>query len=295
MANRRRPRRGDPPRRGPRAGGRDRAAALERTAAAIAGMVDEATQHGVGRSPPSARPDCASRATAPTSSTAIQARTGVTVEVISGEEESRLAYLAVAGRPRARRGLARRLRHRRRQLAVHVRPRRERRRALQRRRRRRALHRALRARRAPCRAEVAARRPWRRSRPSSSRLDGRRSPTRCGDGRRGDEHHRGQASASRTYDPDVVQGTVLDRAEIDRQIELYRVAGRRRRAARSSACSRTAPRSSSPARASSARSWRSSASTSLTVSDRGLRHGVLARALRRLRMRSAQRARDRPR
>ena len=24
-----------------------------------------------------------------------------------------------------------------------------------------------------------------------------------------------------TYDPDVVQGTVLDRAEIDRQIELY--------------------------------------------------------------------------
>ena len=33
-----------------------------------------------------------------------------------------------------------------------------------------------------------------------------------------------------TYDPDVVQGTVLDRAEIDRQIELYRgldAAGRR--------------------------------------------------------------------
>ena len=25
-----------------------------------------------------------------------------------------------------------------------------------------------------------------------------------------------------TYDPDVVQGTVLDRAEIDRQIEMYR-------------------------------------------------------------------------
>ena len=30
-----------------------------------------------------------------------------------------------------------------------------------------------------------------------------------------------------TYDPDVVQGTVLDRAEIDRQIELYRSPGRR--------------------------------------------------------------------
>jgi len=26
----------------------------------------------------------------------------------------------------------------------------------------------------------------------------------------------------KTYDPDIVQGTVLDRAEIDRQIELYR-------------------------------------------------------------------------
>ena len=33
-----------------------------------------------------------------------------------------------------------------------------------------------------------------------------------------------------TYDPEVIQGTVLDRAEIDRQIELYRgldAAGRR--------------------------------------------------------------------
>ena len=29
------------------------------------------------------------------------------------------------------------------------------------------------------------------------------------------------------YDPAVVQGTVLDRAEIDRQIELYRTHGRR--------------------------------------------------------------------
>jgi exopolyphosphatase/guanosine-5'-triphosphate,3'-diphosphate pyrophosphatase len=26
----------------------------------------------------------------------------------------------------------------------------------------------------------------------------------------------------KTYDPDIVQGTILDRAEIDRQIELYR-------------------------------------------------------------------------
>ena len=63
-----------------------------------------------------------------------------------------------------------------------------------------------------------------------------------------------------TYDPEVVQGTVLDRAEIDRQIELYRgldAAG----AGRSPACSRPGPRSSSPARASSGPSSTSSAST----------------------------------
>ena len=77
-----------------------------------------------------------------------------------------------------------------------------------------------------------------------------------------------------TYDPDVVQGTVLDRAEIDRQIELYRTRSATS-GARSSACSRSAPRSSSPAPASSGPSSTSSARDSLTVSDRGLRHGLL--------------------
>ena len=42
-----------------------------------------------------------------------------------------------------------------------------------------------------------------------------------------------------TYDPDVMRGTVLDRGEIDRQIELYRT---RISAARLSAFSRSAPR-----------------------------------------------------
>ena len=45
-----------------------------------------------------------------------------------------------------------------------------------------------------------------------------------------------------TYDPDVVQGTVLDRDEIDRQIELYRTATARQSGAGSSGCRPPAPR-----------------------------------------------------
>jgi exopolyphosphatase/guanosine-5'-triphosphate,3'-diphosphate pyrophosphatase len=63
--------------------------------------------------------------------------------------------------------------------------------------------------------------PWRhrcrarRSRRATTAGRGR------GHGRRRDEPGRREARPG-TYDPDVVQGTVLDRAEIDRQIEQYR-------------------------------------------------------------------------
>ena len=77
-----------------------------------------------------------------------------------------------------------------------------------------------------------------------------------------------------TYDPDVVQGTVLDRAEIDRQIELYRTLdadGRREIAGLQ------------PARAEVILAGACIVRTiidklgcdAVTVSDRGLRHGVL--------------------
>ena len=76
------------------------------------------------------------------------------------------------------------------------------------------------------------------------------------------------------YDPEVVQGTVLDRAEIDRQIELYRT--------------RTAEQRRSivglqPKRADVILAGACIVRTvleklgcdALTVSDRGLRHGLL--------------------
>ncbi len=78
-----------------------------------------------------------------------------------------------------------------------------------------------------------------------------------------------------TYDPDIVQGTVLDRAEIDRQIELYRT---------HSADDRRQIVGLQPKRAEVILAGACIVRTvmtklgceSLTVSDRGLRHGLLA-------------------
>ena len=77
-----------------------------------------------------------------------------------------------------------------------------------------------------------------------------------------------------TYDPDVVQGTVLDRAEIDRQIELYRSR---------SAAERRAIVGLQPQRAEVILAGACVVKTvmdklgrgSLRVSDRALRHGLL--------------------
>jgi exopolyphosphatase/guanosine-5'-triphosphate,3'-diphosphate pyrophosphatase len=78
-----------------------------------------------------------------------------------------------------------------------------------------------------------------------------------------------------TYDPAVVQGTVLDRAEIDRQIELYRSQDA---AARRSIVGLQPKREEVIlAGACIVRTvMEKLGKESLTVSDRGLRHGVLA-------------------
>jgi exopolyphosphatase/guanosine-5'-triphosphate,3'-diphosphate pyrophosphatase len=78
-----------------------------------------------------------------------------------------------------------------------------------------------------------------------------------------------------TYDPDVVQGTVLDRAELDRQIELYRTrdaAGRREIVGLQPKRADVILAGACVVRTVMDKLGRDT----LTVSDRGLRHGVLA-------------------
>jgi exopolyphosphatase/guanosine-5'-triphosphate,3'-diphosphate pyrophosphatase len=78
-----------------------------------------------------------------------------------------------------------------------------------------------------------------------------------------------------TYDPDVVQGTVLDRAELDRQIERYRArdaAGRREIVGLQPKRADVILAGACIVRTVMDKLGRDS----LTVSDRGLRHGVLA-------------------
>ena len=230
------------------------AAALERTVAAIAGhgRRGEAARRA-RRSPRWARRACGSPPTATTVVAAIQARSGVADRSDLRRGGGPPGLPRGQGRARARatgslvvfdtgggssqftfgHGLAGG-------------------RALQRRRRRRALHRALRARRRRVAARCCARRsaaicgrPVAHRRPPGSRRAG-------GDGRRGDQHDRGQARA-RHLRSDCRPGHG-PRPRRDRPPDrALPVAGCATRAAPSSACSRSARKSSSPVPASSAR------------------------------------------
>ena len=68
--------------------------ALERTVTAIAGMVDEAKRHGVRAIAAVGTAGLRIASNGAEVVAAIQKRTGVHIEVISGEEEGRLAYVA---------------------------------------------------------------------------------------------------------------------------------------------------------------------------------------------------------
>jgi exopolyphosphatase/guanosine-5'-triphosphate,3'-diphosphate pyrophosphatase len=248
-------------------------AALERTAAAIAGMVDEAKRHGVRAiaAVGTAGLRIASNANAVVA--AIQARTGVHIEVLSGEEEGRLAYVAakaglgldqgslvvfdtgggssqftfghdasVDERFSVDVGAVRYTERYRLDGAVSP----------------EVLREAL--------AAISA---------DLSRIEGRPVPDALVAMGGAVTNITAVMHRLATYDPAVVQGSVVDRAEIDRQIELYRSRD---------ADARRSIVGLQPKRAEVILAGACIVRTvmeklgrqSFAVSDRGLRHGVLA-------------------
>lgn len=248
-------------------------AALERTVAAIAGMVEEAKRHGVRAIAAVGTAGLRIAANGNEVVAAIQQRTGVHIEVISGDEEGRLAYLAAKSGLGLNQGAlvvfdtgggssqftfghdasvderfsvevgAVRYTERYRLDGV-VSP--------------GVLQEAM--------AAISA---------DLSRIDGRPVPDALVAMGGAVTNITAVRHGLATYDPAVVQGTVLDRAEIDRQIELYR--------SRNADARRTII-GLQPKRAEVILAGACIIRTvmeklgkeSLTVSDRGLRHGVLA-------------------
>jgi exopolyphosphatase/guanosine-5'-triphosphate,3'-diphosphate pyrophosphatase len=245
---------------------------LERTVTAIAAMVEEATSQQVRAIAAVGTAGLRIANNREEVVAAIRARTGLTVEVVSGEEEGRLAYLAVraglgvpegslvvfdtgGGSSQFTFGQGQQVQERfslnvgavryteRYRLAGAVGP--------------EVVDAAL--------AAIAA---------DLSRLDGRVRP----DGLVGMGGAVTNMTAVRlelaSYDPDRVQGAVLDRDELNRQIELYRSRD---------AEARRAIVGLQPKRAEVILAGACIVRTvmdklgqqSLTVSDRGLRHGLL--------------------
>jgi len=248
-------------------------AALDRTADAIAGMVTEAKQYGVRAIAAVGTAGLRIAANGDAVIAAIQERSGVHIEVISGEEESRLAYLAakaglglktgslvvfdtgggssqftfghddrVDERFSVDVGAARYTERFKLDSAVSL----------------DTLHEAM--------AAISA---------DLSRIGGRPAPDQLVAMGGAVTNITAVKHGLATYDPAVVQGTVLDRTEIDRQIEIYRSRD---------ADGRPAVIGLQPKRAEVILAGACIVRTvmdklgkqSFTVSDRGLRHGVLA-------------------
>ena len=185
-------------------------------------MAEEAARDGGrGRSRRSARPGCAWRGTATVRRGRARAHAGSRSRSSAARRRPASRTSPSTSEMRARRRLARRLRHRRRQLAVHVRPRRARSRSGS-----ASTSAPSASRSASASTESSPRRRWARrwtrSPPTSiGSTDGRRPTSLVGIGG-AVTNLAAVKHGLATYDPDVVRGTVLDRAEIDRQIELYR-------------------------------------------------------------------------
>jgi exopolyphosphatase / guanosine-5'-triphosphate,3'-diphosphate pyrophosphatase len=246
--------------------------AIERTAAAIAGMVDETKRDGVLAIAAVGTAGLRIARNSAAVVDTIRARTGVSIEVISGEEEGRLAYLAATaglGAPEGSlvvfdtgggstqftfgqgTGVDER-------FSVNVGAVRYTERfGLDRAVAREVLRDAL--------AAIGA---------DLSRIEGRAAPDLLVAMGGAVTNIAAVKHGLGTYDPDVVQGTVLDRAEIDRQIELFRSR---------SAVERRSIVGLQPKRAEVILAGACVVRTvmdklgkgSLRVSDRALRHGVL--------------------
>jgi exopolyphosphatase/guanosine-5'-triphosphate,3'-diphosphate pyrophosphatase len=246
--------------------------ALERTAAAIAGMVDEAKALGAQAIAAVGTAGLRIARNSDAVVATIAARTGITVEVIPGEEESRLAYLAAkagvglaegslvvfdtgGGSTQFTFGNAARVDER---FSVEV--------GAVRYTERFGLAGAVtREVLAEALAAIAG---------DLARIDGRPAPDALVAMGGAVTNITAVKHAMATYDPDVVQGSVLDRAEIDRQIELYRTRDVE---------ARRAIVGLQPKRADVILAGACVVRTvmeklgqeTLTVSDRGLRHGLL--------------------
>jgi exopolyphosphatase/guanosine-5'-triphosphate,3'-diphosphate pyrophosphatase len=247
--------------------------ALDRTAEVIAGMVAEARKQGVLAIVAVGTAGLRSAENGSEVVDQIRRRTGVLVEVISGEEEARLAYLATraalhveqrslvvvdtgGGSTQFTFGRGSELAER---FSVDV----------------GAVRYTERFRLEDAVSSDTLRELLAAISSDLSRIDGRPAPDALVAMGGAATNITAVKHGLRRYDPDRVQGTVLDRAEIDRQIELYRS---------KNAEARRSIVGLQPNRAEVILAGACILRTVMeklgkqetTVSDRGLRHGVLA-------------------
>ena len=248
-------------------------AAIERTVAAVAGMVDEAHRLGVDAIAAVGTAGLRIAANADEFIAAVQARSGVRVEVLPGEEEARLAYVAATaelgpnsgsrvvfdtggGSSQFTFGDAGRIDER---FSVDV----------------GAVRFTERYGLAEAVSEGAVHIACGAIATELARIERRPGPDAVVGMGGAITNLAAVKHGLVDYDPDVVQGTVLDRAEIDRQIELYRTR---------TADERRTLAGLQPNRAEVILAGACIVRTvlallgaeSLTASDRGLRHGLLA-------------------
>jgi exopolyphosphatase/guanosine-5'-triphosphate,3'-diphosphate pyrophosphatase len=245
--------------------------AVERTASAIAGMSEEAKRSGVRAVVAVGTAGLRIARNSAAVLQTIRARTGIAIHVISGEEEGRLAYLAVIAGLRTPRGALvvfdtgggstqftfGRGGHVDERFSVDV--------GAVRYTERYGLDHAV--------GLDALRDALAAIGADLSRIDGRRPDALVAMGGAVTNIAAVKHGLAK-YDPNVVQGTVLERAEIDRQIELYRS----RNAADRRSIVGLQPKRAEVilAGACVVRTVMEKLSqSSLTVSDRGLRHGLL--------------------